>query len=90
MKKMSKLLGLLALTLSVTAVGCGNNGANQTASNTTQENTSNESATTDEASEKEEAEATSSDENYHVGVIQLVEHSALDAAYQGFVDGTWL
>ena len=87
MKKMSKLLGLLALTLSVTAVGCGNNGANQTASNTTQENTSNESATTDEASEKQEAEATSSDENYHVGVIQLVEHSALDAAYQGFVDG---
>lgn len=87
MKKMSKLLGLLALTLSVTAVGCGNSGANQTASNTTQENTSNESATTGEASEKEEAEATSSDENYHVGVIQLVEHSALDAAYQGFVDG---
>ena len=87
MKKMSKLLGLLALTLSVTAVGCGSGAANQTVANTTEESTSNESATADETSEKEKTEATTSDENYHVGIIQLVEHSALDAAYQGFVDG---
>lgn len=26
-------------------------------------------------------------ENYKIGVIQLVEHAALDAAYEGFVDG---
>ena len=29
----------------------------------------------------------SSTENYKIGVIQLVEHAALDATYQGFVDG---
>ena len=26
-------------------------------------------------------------QNYKIGIIQLVEHAALDAAYQGFVDG---
>lgn len=29
----------------------------------------------------------SSDKAYKIGVVQLVEHAALDSAYQGFVDG---
>ena len=29
----------------------------------------------------------SGDKTYHVGIVQLVEHSALDAANKGFVDG---
>jgi len=82
MKKMTKILGLLALTLSLTAVGCGNSGANQTAANSSANTTESESKENESV-----AEETNSDENYHVGVIQLVEHSALDAAYQGFVDG---
>lgn len=83
MKKMTKILGLLALTLSLTAVGCGNSGASQTAANTSANTTESES----KENESVATEETNSDENYHVGVIQLVEHSALDAAYQGFVDG---
>ncbi len=31
--------------------------------------------------------STGDTQNYKIGVIQLVEHAALDAAYQGFVDG---
>lgn len=32
-------------------------------------------------------ESTSGEKVYKIGVVQLVEHSALDASYQGFVDG---
>lgn len=80
MKKLSKVLGtLLAMSLSVAAIGCGS-------SQTTSQDTPVESA---EASDAAEAASTGEAEgaNYKVGVIQLVEHSALDAAYQGFVDG---
>ena len=38
-------------------------------------------ATNEESINKENAE------NYKIGVIQLVEHAALDAVYEGFVDG---
>ena len=31
--------------------------------------------------------SSSGDKTYHVGIVQLVEHSALDAANKGFVDG---
>ena len=31
--------------------------------------------------------AGSGEKTYHVGIVQLVEHNALDAANKGFVDG---
>ena len=85
MKKMSKVLGtLLAMSLSVAAMGCGSSQMGSQ-DNTATPETSSE--TTTEASADASTETTSSDANYKVGIIQLVEHSALDAAYQGFVDG---
>ena len=32
-------------------------------------------------------ESASGEKVYKIGVVQLVEHAALDASYQGFVDG---
>lgn len=39
------------------------------------------------ASESGKTVSTEDAQNYKIGVIQLVEHAALDAAYKGFVDG---
>ena len=39
------------------------------------------------ASESGKTVSTGDAQNYKIGVIQLVEHAALDAAYKGFVDG---
>ncbi len=76
MKKMTKLLNVLAITaLAIGVVGCGNSTATNTSSDT------NEAQTTGESSKTEGGET------YKIGVIQLVEHAALDAAYEGFVDG---
>ena len=80
---MNKILGtLLAMSLSVVAIGCGSS----------QETVKSEEAKTEASEtpvESKEASSTANadDANYKIGVIQLVEHSALDAAYQGFVDG---
>lgn len=87
MKKMTKILGtLLAMSLSIAAMGCGSNEQTEKVVDTNSEAQTETVETPAESTE--EAEATSSDSaNYKIGVIQLVEHSALDAAYQGFVDG---
>ena len=37
--------------------------------------------------DKKPAAATSDKKTYNVGIVQLVEHDALDAANKGFVDG---
>ena len=85
MKKMSKVLGaLLTMSLSLAAMGCGNSQANsQEAVASTQDNVAEAKTEDTKAENTETADAA----NYKVGIIQLVEHSALDAAYQGFVDG---
>ena len=80
MKKMTKILGaLLAMTLSVAAMGCGS-------STSSSQSTNQKDVASSEANKTEEV-ASTEDANYKIGIIQLVEHSALDAAYQGFVDG---
>lgn len=85
MKKMSRVLGtLLAMAVSAAAIGCGNSQTNaQSGADTTETSNKNAAETTESAN----AEDTSTEANYKIGIIQLVEHSALDAAYQGFVDG---
>lgn len=76
MKKISKLLNVLVASVMVIgAVGCGNSTATNAGSDASQ-------APTPEASSE-----VNSSENYKIGVIQLVEHAALDATYEGFVDG---
>lgn len=73
MKKMMALL--LAMSMTVAAfTGC----------------TAGQKATDDKKTEtsdkKEETEKKADDKTYHIGIIQLVEHQALDAATKGFQD----
>ena len=71
---MNKLTKILSMTMiaSLTVLGAGC----QSASTQTKETVKSEG----------NKEATGS-ENYKIGVIQLVEHAALDASYEGFIDG---
>ena len=84
MKKMIALL--LTVSMVATLTACGN-----TTENTESTNTSNaavESETENEAeTETSDTEvADTADTTYTVGICQLVQHEALDAATQGFKD----
>lgn len=70
MKKMMALLLTMSLA-AATLAGCGTAGQK-----------AKEEKKTETTSEKKE----SKDDVYHVGIIQLVEHQALDAATEGFQD----
>lgn len=80
MKKSAKLLSMIlagAMVFSMT--GCSSKTAETTAAAT--------EAATEAAKEAEttkETEAASSDETYKIGVLQLVQHAALDASNEGF------
>lgn len=79
MKKLMAMLmvGILSASL---LVGCGSEPAAET------ETTEAETTETTET-ESEEAESTDAEgDTYTIGIIQLVEHQALDAATQGFED----
>lgn len=81
---MKKLLAIaLAGTMSLTMLaGCG---SKATTAETPAETTETAADTSDETTE---ADASTADDTvYKIGVIQLVEHAALDAANKGFVDG---
>lgn len=74
---------VLALLMTVAMVGglvaCGNAGTQETAAETTE-------AATEEAATADTTEAAADDTTYTVGICQLVQHEALDAATQGFKD----
>lgn len=73
MKKAKKVFALmLALVLAFSMAACGNS--------------SSEESGSDEQSTKAAAESTSGGETYKVGICQLVQHEALDAATKGFKD----
>jgi len=75
MKKMKKLFAvLLTVVMMVSLVACGNN------------ETTNENMTTNETTEKIEIEEETVVEEmtYKIGICQLVQHVALDAATEGF------
>lgn len=76
MKKMNKLLALgMAVVLTFGLTACGSGSDTKTGDNKT--NTESASGNT---------EAAGSDAKYVVGICQLVQHDALDAATQGFKD----
>lgn len=83
---MKKLLAM-ALVGAMTAtmlVGCGSKATTEDAPAATAEATTTEAATDAAATETAEA---GDGTVYKIGVIQLVEHAALDAANKGFIDG---
>lgn len=82
MKKTSKLLSLaLAGVMALSMTACGSKPAETTAAATT-------AASTEAAAETTEAKAeeAADGKTYTVGICQLVQHVALDAATQGFKD----
>lgn len=85
---MKRVLSLaLALVLGLSLVACGSKGA-ETEAESEAKGTESSTETTGDADETEPvAEADSDETVYKIGVIQLVEHAALDASYQGFIDG---
>ena len=74
MKKFISILLATALAVSVTACG-GNEPSSVSETSTPSESSSTSEATTPQT------------EMLRIGVVQLVEHAALDATYLGFVDG---
>lgn len=86
MKK--KILSItLALALAASLAACGSSSKTEdTASSTTEQAATTETATTDTTT-TETTTDTASDKVYKIGVCQLVQHDALDAAYNGFIDG---
>ncbi len=76
MKKVYGLLMAGAMLLSVVLTGCGGAASS-----------SSQVQSTSQAQSQSTAPAQSTDKTFKIGVLQLVAHPALDAAYQGFVDG---
>lgn len=88
MKKILAILMTVAMVGSLTACG-GNADTNDGAADTetSQEASSDASAeTTDTEDEASDESAGTDGEAYVVGICQLVQHDALDAATQGFMD----
>ncbi|HIT89234.1 MAG TPA: ABC transporter substrate-binding protein [Candidatus Merdenecus merdavium] len=89
---MKKFISLV-LSISCAAMlltGCGNEGKDQTdnkKSMTASDSTESESSSPDSTNSKGNAKEANSDDNYKIGIIQFVQHEALDEANRGFVDG---
>ncbi len=91
MKKMTKLtaVSMAAVLASASLTACG---SSTTPAASTEAAKAETAAATEAATEaaKEEsaapAEAAASDKKFTVGICQLVQHSALDAATKGFID----
>lgn len=76
---------LMATTMIVTMLtGCGSDGGDTNADSTNSAASTDNETTGDNVSTDGEAPAT--DKVYNIGICQLVEHPALDAATQGFED----
>lgn len=84
MKKMTKAISLvLSGVLMLSLAGCSNA---STGKSDSKNGTEAETAQTDKKSEEgTQAEQTAEGKSYKIGVLQLVQHAALDASNQGFV-----
>lgn len=82
MKKLAALAMVLAMT-ATTLAGCGNSAPAEAPAQTAPAAEQEASAPAEESTEAP-AEATGEDTVYHVGICQLVQHPALDAATEGF------
>jgi len=85
---MKKILALvMALTMGVGLVGCGgNNSANSQTDTTTNTSTTETTDNTTDTSAGETTSTSDSGDTFTIGICQLVQHEALDAATQGFKD----
>ena len=83
MKKVLSLMLALGMTVSLAACG-GNTDSADTASEA--EATEETADAADTAEETADAAEASGDGSYVIGICQLVQHEALDAATQGFKD----
>ena len=83
MKKKALSLLMAASMIAAMLVGCGSDGGSTTA-----DSTNNTAPTDNEATDNTttDNEAPTVDKVYNIGICQLVEHPALDAATQGFED----
>ncbi len=81
MKK--KILALVLAGTMLAMAGCGSQAADTTATTATSDTTA---AATEDAADTAESTAADSDQKFTVGICQLVQHNALDAATQGFED----
>lgn len=77
MKKIALLL--IAVFMIMTISACGSKEQEKEKGTT--------ETTTEESAKEDVSKEVSSDQVYKIGVSQLVEHPALDASYQGFIDG---
>lgn len=86
MKKTGKLLSMiLAGAMALSMAGCSSKPAETTAAATEAATTAAET-TVEETTAAETEAAAASDKTYKIGVLQLVQHAALDASNQGFFD----
>ena len=91
MKKLAALVMAFTMT-AMTLAGCGNDGTSQSGSGTQETapgGASTESSAVDVQESTVPAETTdpaAGDEVYNIGICQLVQHDALDAATKGFQD----
>lgn len=83
MKKLLALMLALGMTVSLAACGGSTDSADTTASESETTEESTDAAETEETADAAEA---SGDGSYVIGICQLVQHEALDAATQGFKD----
>ena len=83
MKKLLALMLALGMTVSLAACGGSTDSADTTAS---ESETTEESTDAAETEETADAAEVSGDGSYVIGICQLVQHEALDAATQGFKD----
>ena len=83
MKKLLALMLALGMTVSLAACGGSTDSADTTASESETTEESTDAAETEETADAAEA---SGDGSYVIGICQLIQHEALDAATQGFKD----
>lgn len=81
-KKALELLMTAVMTVALLA-GCGSDGNGSSSANSA---TGTTQASSGESADAGSTEASASGQVYHIGICQLVEHPALDAATQGFED----
>lgn len=80
-----KLLALaLVGTLALTACGGGNEASSTAASDSTAAASTEVASSAEESTAAESTETATTDKTFHVGIVQLVEHPALDQATEGF------
>lgn len=85
MKKSGKALSMiLAGAMALSLAGCSSQPAETTAAPTEAAATEAETTAAETTEEAKETEAASSDKVYKIGVLQLVQHAALDASNEGF------